>query len=79
MRPHPEERPLGRVSKDEAAETALICFLTWKAIMSHWRQATTRSDAMRGASEDGAAYITGWSISGLTVLGVLVTVWIFGI
>jgi hypothetical protein len=34
---------------------------------------------MRGTSEDGASYITGWSISGLTVLGVLVTVWIFGI
>jgi hypothetical protein len=52
---------------------------TWKAIMSHWRQATVRSDAMRGTSDDGASYITGWSISGLTVLGVLVTVWIFGI
>jgi hypothetical protein len=52
---------------------------TWKAIMSHWRQATVRSDAMRGASDDGVSYITGWSISGLTVLGVLVTVWIFGI
>jgi hypothetical protein len=32
-----------------------------------------------GASDDGVSYITGWSISGLTVLGVLVTVWIFGI
>jgi hypothetical protein len=47
--------------------------------MSHWRQATVRSDAMRGTGEDGAAYITGWSISGLTVLGVIMTVWIFGI
>ena len=47
--------------------------------MSHWRQATVRSDAMRGTSGNEAAYIAGWSISGLTVLGVLVTVWIFGI
>jgi hypothetical protein len=34
---------------------------------------------MRGTSEDGAAYIAGWSISGMAVIGVLVTVWIFGI
>ena len=35
------------------------------------------TDAMRGTGEDGAAYITGFF--GLTVLGVIVTVWIFGI
>jgi hypothetical protein len=52
---------------------------TWKAIMSHWRQATGRADIMRGTGEDDAAYITGWSISGLAVLGVIVTVWVFGI
>jgi hypothetical protein len=57
----------------------LLPYSTWKAIMSHWRQATSRADAMRGTSEDGAAYIAGWSISGMAVIGVLVTVWIFGI
>ncbi len=34
---------------------------------------------MSGADEDGATYVTGWSISGLTVLGVIVAVWILGI
>jgi hypothetical protein len=34
---------------------------------------------MRGTGEDGAAYVTGWSISGVAVLGVLITVWILGI
>jgi hypothetical protein len=57
----------------------LLPYLTWNAIMSHWRQATSRADAMRGTGEDGAAYVTGWSISGVAVLGVLITVWILGI
>jgi hypothetical protein len=34
---------------------------------------------MRGTGEDDAAYVTGWSISGLAVLGVIVTAWVFGI
>ena len=29
--------------------------------------------------DDGAAYATGWTISGLAVLGAIVTVWVFGI
>jgi hypothetical protein len=28
---------------------------------------------------DGAVYVTGWTISGLTVLGAVVAVWVFGI
>jgi hypothetical protein len=47
--------------------------------MSHWRQATSTADTMHGNGQDDAAYITGWSISGLAVLGVIVTVWVFGI
>jgi hypothetical protein len=47
--------------------------------MSHWRQATGRADAMRGTGEDETAYVTGWSISCMAVLGVIVTVWILGI
>jgi len=47
--------------------------------MSHWRHANSRADIMSGAGEDGAAYVTGWSISGLAVLGVIVAVWILGI
>jgi hypothetical protein len=34
---------------------------------------------MRDVSQDGASYIAGWSISGMAVIGVLITVWIFGI
>jgi hypothetical protein len=29
--------------------------------------------------DDDAAYVTGWTISGLAVLGAIVTVWVFGI
>lgn len=50
----------------------------WETMMSHWREATGRFDAMRGTGEDEAAYVAGWSISGLAVLGVIVTVWILG-
>jgi hypothetical protein len=34
---------------------------------------------MRGTGEDETAYVAGWSISCMAVLGVIVTVWIFGI
>ena len=47
--------------------------------MSHWRQTTSRAETMRGTGLDDAAYVTGWSISGLAVLSVIVTVWVFGI
>jgi hypothetical protein len=29
--------------------------------------------------DDGAAYMTGWTISGLAVLGAIVMVWVFGV
>jgi hypothetical protein len=29
--------------------------------------------------DEDSAYMTGWTISGLAVLGAIVTVWIFGI
>jgi hypothetical protein len=42
--------------------------------MSHWR------DTMVDRPEtDGAVYVTGWTISGLAVLGAIVAVWILGI
>jgi hypothetical protein len=47
--------------------------------MSHWRQTTSRAETLRGTELDDVAYITGWSISGLAVLSVIVTVWVFGI
>jgi hypothetical protein len=45
-----------------------------EANMSHWL------DTMVDRPEtDEAAYVTGWTISGLAVLGAIVTVWILGI
>ena len=45
----------------------------------HWRSSTGRIEAMRGTGEDEAAYATGWTISGLATLGVIVAVWMFAI
>jgi hypothetical protein len=30
-------------------------------------------------NDDDTAYMTGWTISGLAVLGAIITVWVFGI
>jgi hypothetical protein len=45
----------------------------------HWRSSTDRFDIMRSTSEQEAAYATGWTISGLATLGVIVAVWMFAI
>ena len=45
-----------------------------EAVMNHWH------DSMVDRPEtDGAVYATGWTISGLAVLGAIVAVWILGI
>lgn len=42
--------------------------------MNHWH------DTMVDRPEaDGAGYVTGWTISGLAVLGTIVAVWVLGI
>jgi hypothetical protein len=42
--------------------------------MNHWR------DTMVDQPEsDGAAYVTGWTISGLAVIATIVLVWALGI
>jgi len=42
--------------------------------MRHWQDTMVdRPDT------DGAAYATGWTISGLAVLGTIIAVWAFGI
>jgi hypothetical protein len=42
--------------------------------MTHWH------DTMVDQPEtDGAVYVTGWTISGLAVLGAIVAIWVFGI
>jgi hypothetical protein len=51
-----------------------------EAIMSdHWQVTTDRLDIVSDSGEDEAAYATGWTISGLATLGVIVAVWMFGI
>jgi hypothetical protein len=42
--------------------------------MSHWHDIM-----MDGPHTGGAVYVTGWTISGLAVLGTIVAVWVFGI
>jgi hypothetical protein len=45
-----------------------------EAVMTHWHDSMVdRPDT------DGAVYATGWTISGLAVLGAIVAVWILGI
>ncbi|MEH2527336.1 MULTISPECIES: hypothetical protein [unclassified Bradyrhizobium] len=45
-----------------------------EAAVSQWR------DSMVDRPEtDGAAYLTGWTISGLAVLGTIVAIWALGI
>ena len=45
-----------------------------EAVMTHWH------DTMVDHPEpDGAIYATGWTISGLAVLGTIVAVWVLGI
>jgi hypothetical protein len=45
-----------------------------EAVMTYWR------DTMVDRPEtDGAAYVTGWTISGVAILGTIVVVWVLGI
>jgi hypothetical protein len=45
-----------------------------EAVVNHWH------DTMVDRPEtDGAVYVTGWTISGLAVLGTIVAVWVLGI
>jgi hypothetical protein len=45
-----------------------------EAVMTHWR------DTMVEQPEpDSAAYVTGWTISGMAVVATIVAVWLLGI
>ena len=45
-----------------------------EAVMTHWH------DTMVDRPEtEGAGYATGWTISGLAVLGAIIAVWVLGI
>jgi hypothetical protein len=45
----------------------------------HWQVSNDRFHVMRDSHEDEVAYATGWTISGLATLGVIVAVWMFAI
>jgi hypothetical protein len=56
------------------AVTYLPEAISRRRFMTHWH------DTMVDRPEtDGAVYVTGWTISGLAVLGAIVAVWILGI
>ena len=57
--------PLGRPISNRASE---------EVVVEHWR------DTMVERSRpDGAAYVTGWTISGLAIIATIVAVWLLGI
>jgi hypothetical protein len=45
-----------------------------EAVMTYWRDAMVDQP-----KADSTAYVTGWTISGLAVLGTIVAVWVLGI
>jgi hypothetical protein len=62
------------VFEPPAAGRDLMSGQAQEAIMSHWH------DTMVDRPEaNGAVYVTGWTISGLAVLAVILAVWVFGI
>ena len=79
--------PLAHRTREPAADAGIDSFepeaagadLTGRgnlqeAVMTHWH------DTMVDRPEvDGAGYATGWTISGLAVLGAIVAVWVLGI
>jgi hypothetical protein len=63
--------PLAETYLPEAIANRRDC---QEAVMTHWH------DSMVDRPEsDGTGYATGWTISGLAVLGAIVVVWILGI
>jgi len=65
------DRSAGRNS---SAGSTLFCRALQEAIMSEWRDTMVERPAA-----DDAAYMTGWTISGLAVLGTIIAIWILGI
>jgi hypothetical protein len=46
--------------------------------MSHWQQ-HWHDEMVDQPSADDGAYVTGWTISGIAVIGTIVAVWLLGI
>ena len=73
LNPQPAPR-LFHVNLGPLAQTYPPEAKTQEAFMTHWH------DTMVDRPEtDGAVYATGWTISGLAVLGTVIAVWLLGI
>jgi hypothetical protein len=66
--------PFWRLNRRPPAATYPTGQTFGDAVMTHWND--TMVDRPQS---DGVIYVTGWSISGLAVLGAIFAVWIFGI
>jgi hypothetical protein len=67
-------QPLELAFEPLAASSDLMSGQAKEPIMSHWH------DTMVDRPEaDGAVYVTGWTISGLAVLSVILAAWVFAI
>ena len=56
------------------APAAIVLSWLQEAIMTHWQD-----DMVDRPETDVAVYATGWTISGLAVLGAILAVWVFGV
>ncbi|WP_315720485.1 MULTISPECIES: hypothetical protein [unclassified Bradyrhizobium] len=45
----------------------------------HWQDESWRDTMVDPAGPGDGAYVTGWTISGLAVIGTIVAVWLLGI
>lgn len=60
--------------RNSSPVSTLVSKALQEAIMSEWRDTMVERPAA-----DEAAYMTGWTISGLAVLGTIIAIWILGI
>lgn len=60
--------------RNSSPVSTLVSQALQEAIMSEWRDTMVERPAA-----DDAAYVTGWTISGLAVLGTIIAIWILGI
>ena len=66
--------PLATRGLEPAAPAAIVSPQRQEATMTHWHD-----EMVEQPETDGALYATGWTISGLAVLGVICAVWMFGV
>ena len=70
---------LAQAVTEPPATAAIVLRVSQEPATSHWRNSTARADVMRGTGEDEAAYVAGWTVSGLATLATILFVWVFAI